>query len=125
MTRYFLPIILLGVLVASGCFNPQIKEPLVVVGDGGSQPSSRVSDPAPGVSDSRLTKEQLYQRELSQCQSLMQVKERRINDLEDQGKDDRKRRKDEIKKYEDNIQKLEKRIGELEKENRELRRRGY
>ena len=79
MLRIVLPmfILILSVLFLSGCFNLQVDEPLVDLGGDEEYQSEKVRDPAPGVPDSKLNREQLLQRELAKCQYLRDIAEKK------------------------------------------------
>lgn len=117
MLRIVLPmfILILSVLFLSGCFNLQVDEPLVDLGGDEEYQSEKVRDPAPGVPDSKLNREQLLQRELAKCQYLRDIAEKKNKKL----KDEHEKEKDRL---EDQIEDLEDENEDLLKENRKLRK---
>ena len=125
MTRYFYFLVLVF-LVLGGCFNAQIEEPLVVLGnDTEASSDPDVRDPRPGVSDDQLTSEQRQQRSLARCQMELKIKKKKIDELDDKRDDDKKRYKRQIEELKDEIDDLEERTEDLEKENRKLRKKLY
>jgi len=116
MLRRTLP---LGFLALSsvflvGCFDLEVKEPLVDLGEDEYQ-KEKVRDPAPGVPDRELNREQLLQRELAKCQYLLEIAEKKNKKLKDEYEDEKDRLKDQIEHLEDENE-------DLLKENRKLRK---
>ncbi|GEM_PF-1525555 len=105
---------LLG-LVSVGCYDVRIDKPLVDLGGDREYQSPKQRDPAPGVPDSHLTREQRVERDLAECQQLLEIREKKYRRLED-------RREDEEEYYKDEIEKLEDKIKDLQEENAELRK---
>jgi hypothetical protein len=105
----------LAALWLGGCFNLKVDEPLVDLGNGQSSSKPKaVQDPAPGVPNNQLTREQRLQRDLAQTQQMLKRAEEKNVRLEQKREED----KDEFKK---DIKRLEEKIKDLEKENRKLR----
>ena len=105
--------LLVGVLGIFGCFNMQLDKPLVDLGQDKSSTATTTADPAPGVPDDQLTREQRLQRNLAQCEQYAKIKEKKYDALEQECEKDKK-------SYEKQIKKLEDRIDDLEEENRKL-----
>ena len=97
-------------LFSGGCFNLEVKEPLVDVG-AGDAPAAR--DPAPGVADDRLSREQLLERHLARCQHRLQSRKDKIERIEDNREHDKKQ-------YERKLDELEDKLKAARKENRRL-----
>ncbi len=110
-------IALAALLPLVGCFNLEMDQPLVDLGDNsGDYQVPRTQDPAPGQPDSELTRQQRMQRDLAQCEQLLVIKEKKCKKLDDE----LDRQKD---RYKDRIEELEDKTEDLEKENRNLRRK--
>jgi len=108
---------LAALLPLVGCFNLEMDEPLVDLGDNsGNYQVPKTQDPAPGQPDSELTRQQRMQRDLAQCEQLLVIKEKKCEKLEDE-LDSQKDR------YKERIGDLEDKIKDLEKENRNLRKK--
>jgi predicted ribosome quality control (RQC) complex YloA/Tae2 family protein len=107
-------ILLFTAVLLAGCFNLQVDEPLVNLGEDEHQ-KEKVRDPAPGVPDSELNREQLLQRELAKCQYLLEIAEKKNKKLKDQYEDEKDRLEDQIEHLEDENE-------DLLKENRKLRK---
>jgi len=125
MSKYFY-LFLSALFLLGGCFNPQVREPLVVIGND-TEPSFDVElgDPEPGLSDDQLTPEQRMQRRLDRCQMELNIKKREVDKIEKKRQGDKKRYTGRIEKLKDKIDELEEQIEDLEKENRKLRKKLY
>jgi hypothetical protein len=112
--NYLLGVVLVAVFVG-GCFNLKVDEPLVDLGDGRSSSKPKtVQDPAPGVPNTQLTREQKLQRDLAQTQQMLKHAEEKNARLEQKREEDKA-------EYKKDIKRLEEKIKDLEKENRKLR----
>jgi hypothetical protein len=99
-----------------GCFNMELDKPLVDLGQDDSHYSAPATpDPAPGVPDSQLTREERLQRNLAQCEQYAKIKEKKYDALKEECESDKKYLKKQIEKLED-------KIDDLEEENRKLRK---
>ncbi len=107
--------VLAGVFLVTGCFNMQLDKPLVDLGQEKSYSAPTTADPAPGVPDNKLTREQRLQRNLAQCEQYAKIKEKKYDALQQECEKDKKSCEKQIKKLED-------RIDDLEEENRKLRK---
>ena len=94
-----------------GCFQLQVEEPLVDFSPHASYNSPPVDDPAPGVPDNQLTREQRLQRELHHCQQSLQQLE-----------NDKNRYRREISDLKDDIDNLEEKLEDLEEKNEKLQK---
>lgn len=111
----------LGLLAAGSVGCLKIDKPLVDLGGDREYESPKERDPAPGVPDSQLTREQRLQRDLAECQQLLEIREKKYRRLEEKRKDEEEYYKDEIEKLEDKIEDLQEENGKLRKELREQR----
>ena len=98
-----------------GCLNVDLDKPLVDLGNGGGEQVQRVHDPAPGVADAELTREQQLQRDLAITQD-------RLAKAQCDLKKEKAKRDADKKKYEHKKDTLEDQIEALEKENKRLRK---
>ncbi len=108
----FLLLFLGGVI---GCFDLSIDKPLLDLGGDDAYEREKTRDPAPGVPDSELNREQLLQRELARYQYLLNMAEKKNKKL----KEEHEKEKDRL---EDQIEHLEDENEDLLKENRKLRK---
>ena len=108
----FLLLFLLGL---TGCLDVSIDKPLVDLGGEDEYEREKPRDPAPGVPDSELDREQLLQRELAKCQYLLDIAGKKNKKL----KEEHEKEKDRL---EDQIEHLEDENEDLLKENRKLRK---
>lgn len=99
----------------SGCVDFKVDQPLVDFGGDEDSRKEPVGDPAPGVPDSELNREQFLQRELAKCQYMLDITEKKYEKL----KKEHENKKDRL---EDRIDDLEDENEELLKENRKLRK---
>lgn len=121
MARFFQVLLLIGIITSLGCINFSPSKPLVNLGGSSASTPPPTADPAPGVPRSQLTREQQLQRDLSEAQKLLAVKEKRIVELEKGQKNNREWYQDEIERLEKKNKDLSGQISKLEKENRDLR----
>ena len=98
-----------------GCLDVRVDKPLVDLGGEDEYRQEKTRDPAPGVPDSDLNREQILQRELAKCQYLLDISEKKNKKL----KDEHEKEKDRL---EDQIEHLEDENEDLLKENRKLRK---
>lgn len=105
----------LAVCGVSGCVDFKVDKPLVDLGGDGDYAKEPVRDPAPGVPDSELNREQHLQRELAKCQYLLDITEKKYKKLKEE-------HENEIDRLEDRIDDLEDENETLRKENRKLRK---
>ncbi|MCP4708701.1 MAG: coiled-coil domain-containing protein 22 [Planctomycetes bacterium] len=98
-------------IVSLGCFQLKVEEPLVDFSPNASYSSPSVEDPAPGVPDSQLTREQQLQRELHRCQQLLQ-----------QSENDKNRYRREIRDLKNETDQLEEDIEDLQDKNEKLQK---
>jgi len=102
---------LLALWGLSGCLDVKVDKPLVDLGGDDEYEQEKARDPAPGVPDSELDREQLLQRELAKCQYLRDIAEKKYKKL----KEEREKEKD---RMENQIEDLEDENEDLLKENR-------
>ena len=98
-----------------GCLDVSVDKPLVNLGGDDEYKPEKTRDPAPGVPDSELDREQLLQRELAKCQYLLEIAEKKNKKLEDEFDKEKDRLEDQIEDLEDENE-------DLLKENRKLRK---
>ena len=111
----------IALLPLVGCFNLEMDQPLVDLGESSSDYQvPKTQDPAPGQPDSELTRQQRMQRDLAQCEQLVVIKEKKCEKLEDELDSQKDYYKDKIEELEDKIKDLEKENRNLRKEVREL-----
>ena len=108
----FFLLFLLGVI---GCLDVRVDKPLVDLGGDDGYKQEKARDPAPGVPDSELDREQLLQRDLAKCQYLLEISEKKNKKLKKEYEKDKDRLEDQIEDLEDENE-------DLLKENRKLRK---
>ena len=114
--RSNLAFLLFGILVGFGsCVDVKVDEPLVNLGNDDEYKTEKTRDPAPGVPDSELNREQLLQRDLAKCQYLLEIAEKKNKNLKEEYEKDKDRLEDQIDDLEDENE-------DLLKENRKLRK---
>jgi len=117
MYRYYYPLLILTVLfLLTGCVNLKVDKPLVDLGGDKDYRTPKQSEPAPGVPYEELTPQQRLQRDLAQCQGLLEIKEKKYEKLEEKCQEEKEHLRKELKK-------LEKQIENLQEENHDLRQK--
>lgn len=106
---------LLFLLSVIGCLDVKVDKPLVDLGGDEEYKQEKTRDPAPGVPDSELSREQLLQRELAKCQYMRDIAEKKNKKLKDEYEKEKDRLEDQIEDLEDENE-------DLLKENRKLRK---
>ena len=118
MKRYLYIMMGAAVIVAiGGCFNLEVKEPLVDLDDGSSGSANSSYDTTDSATaDGDTSKEQSLRKKLMQCEYELAEEKKKCDKLEDKREEDKKH-------YERKIDELEGKLDDLKDENKKLRKK--